>query len=48
MDTDSFMVYMKTEGIESDIKRDIETRFHTFSSILTFTRDKHYENPISD
>ena len=29
MDTDSFIVYIKTEDIYSDIAKDVETRFHT-------------------
>ena len=27
MDTDSFIVYMKTDGISKDIAKDVETRF---------------------
>ena len=27
MDTDSFVVYIKTEDIYSDISKDVETRF---------------------
>ena len=27
MDTDSFIVYIKTEDIYSDIAKDVETRF---------------------
>ena len=29
MDTDRFIVYIKTEDISSDIVRDVETRFDT-------------------
>ena len=29
MDTDSFIVYKKTEDIYSDTSKDVETRFHT-------------------
>ena len=29
MDTDSFIVYMKTDIIYRDIAEDVETRFHT-------------------
>ena len=31
MDTDSFVVYVKTEDIYTDIAKDIETRFDTSS-----------------
>ena len=31
MDTDSFIVYIKTEGIYSDISNDVETRFDTLN-----------------
>ena len=29
LDTDSFIVYIKTEDIYSDISKDLETRFDT-------------------
>ena len=29
MDTDSFIVYIKTDGIYKDIAEDVETRFDT-------------------
>ena len=29
MDTDSFIAYIKTEGIHSDISKDVETNFDT-------------------
>ena len=29
LDTDSFIVYIKTEDIYSDISKDVETRFDT-------------------
>ena len=29
MDTDSFIIYVKTEGIYKDIAEDVETRFDT-------------------
>ena len=29
MDTDSFVLYVKTEDIYKDIKEDVETRFDT-------------------
>ena len=29
MDTDSFIVYIKTEGICTDTAKDVETRFDT-------------------
>ena len=29
MDTDSFMVYIKTEDVYKDIAEDVETRFDT-------------------
>ena len=29
MDTDSHIVYIKTEDIHSDIAKDVETRFNT-------------------
>ena len=29
MDTDSFIVYVKTENIYKDIEEDVETRFDT-------------------
>ena len=29
MDTDSFIVYIKTGGIHSDISKDVETNFDT-------------------
>ena len=29
MDTDSFIVYIKTEGIYADIAKDVETLFDT-------------------
>ena len=31
MDTDSFIVYIKTEDICSDIAKDVETRFDNWS-----------------
>ena len=29
MDTDNFIVYVKTDDIHKDIAEDVETRFHT-------------------
>ena len=29
MDTDSFIIYIKTDGIHKDITEDLETRFGT-------------------
>ena len=34
MDTNSFIVYIKTEDIYSDITKDIETRFYTSNNEL--------------
>ena len=34
MDTNSFIVYIKTEDIYSDIAKDIETRFYTSNNEL--------------
>ena len=31
MDTDSFIVYIKTDGIYKDIAEDVETRFDTWN-----------------
>ena len=31
MDTDSFIVYIKTEDIYLDIAKDVETRFHALN-----------------
>ena len=34
MDTDSFIVYLKTRGIYKDITEDVETRFDTSNYVL--------------
>ena len=38
MDTDSFIIYVKTEGIYKDIAEDVETRFDTSN----FELDRFY------
>ena len=39
MDTDGFIVYIKTDNIYKDIAEDVETRFDTSNYEL----DKHYQ-----
>ena len=38
MDTDSFIIYVKTEGIYKDIAEDVETKFDTSN----FELDRFY------
>ena len=40
MDTDSFIVYIKTDDIYKDIAKDIEAKFDTSN----YESDKHLQN----
>ena len=46
MDTDSFMIYVKTEDIYSDILKDLETRFDTLNYELDRALPKRKNNKV--
>ena len=46
MDTDSFMIYVKTEDIYSDILKDLETRFDTLNYELDRALPKRKNNIV--
>ena len=46
MDTDSFIVNIKTDDIYKDIAEDVETRFDTLNYELEFIRNHSIERPL--
>ena len=46
MDTDSFIVNIKTDDIYKDITEDVETRFDTSNYELEFIKEHSIERPL--
>ena len=46
MDTDSFIVYIKTEDIYADIAKDVETLFDTSNYKLDRSLPKEYNKKV--
>ena len=47
MDTESFIIYIKTDDIYKDIAEDVETRFDIMNQIGRCQKEKHKSNWIN-